>query len=148
MRLNCVGTHILFGNLQFYGFWIWHLDILSPEFLTSLWEMWTAAQGWGPPRPGEAGWANLLLSNTAVFKRAKLKRNITPPPHEKKTLRCSLLYLIEAPKLRLPLMSNFNCMCRGPAFLILNVFFFFSTVFWQSFCGPWGIRFRENRLWR
>lgn len=49
---------------------------LSPEFLTSLWEMWTAAQGWGPPRPGEAGWS-YLFQHCAVkpssFQKSKLK---------------------------------------------------------------------------
>lgn len=31
------------------------------EFLTSLWEMWTAAQGWGSPRKTEAGWDTIFL---------------------------------------------------------------------------------------
>lgn len=63
--LICVGTRILSWisvstKPSVFSFWIWRSWRLSPEFLTSLWEMWTAAQGWGPPRPGEAGWANLF----------------------------------------------------------------------------------------
>lgn len=95
---------------------IWHLDICLPEFLTSLWEMWTAAQGWGPPRPGEAGWA-LLFQSCAVkrssFQKSKLKARYYYASTLKDTC---FLYLIEVPQLRLPLMSDFICMSAGPVF--------------------------------
>lgn len=38
-----------------------YLHIYPSEFLTSLWEMWTVAQGWGSPRPEEAGWDTIFL---------------------------------------------------------------------------------------
>lgn len=71
-----------------------HLHIYHSEFLTSLWEMWTAAQGWGSPRPEEAGWDTSFwagnfftvvvfkaLFNHGSFQKGALKAAILPRLH-------------------------------------------------------------------
>lgn len=73
IKNSCAGAHIVSSVFFYLNLTSWHL---SAEFLTSLWEMWTAAQGWGPPRPGEAGWAHLFQGcafKHSSFQKSKVK---------------------------------------------------------------------------
>lgn len=136
-------------KLYFYH-WFFH----PTEFLTSLWEMWTVAQGWGSPRPGEAGW-NIFLFPAFVpdiiFQSFVFKHD----SFQKGALKAAILPRLLFKKAPKDLLSVVNWGVENLAasdvwlwlyvcyslLIIWNVFF---TVFWQSLCGSWGICFREK----
>lgn len=125
------------------------------EFLTSLWEMWTAAQGWGSPRKTEAGWDTIFLFpactvsiylfesfvlTVTVFKGVHLKQQFYPAPKQKslKDLLSVFNWVVEIPAASDVWLWLYVC-CS--LLIIWNVFF---TVFWQPLCGSRGICFREK----
>lgn len=122
------------------------------EFLTSLWEMWTAAQGWGSPRQGEAGWDIVFLFPSFIlfrafvlkcdsFQKGALKAAISPRLHLKKSLKDLLSVLnwgVENSAASDVCLKLYVCVSL---LLIWNVFF---TVFWQPLWGSRGICFREK----
>lgn len=133
MRLSRVGTYVLSRIFRFYRV---ESDILTSVSRVSDFLMGDvdSGSGLGTPQARRSRVSQFISAprrqTEQYSKEQRLKRDIAPPPHERKTLRFLLLYLIEAPKLRLPLMSDFNCYVPRSRFLILNIFFFF---FPQSF---------------